>query len=64
MSLLFPRIRSFIYGITLPFEAGRVIFSRPKLIFWSILPILITLGLYGLLIASLQARADFRALFR
>ncbi|HAR43063.1 MAG TPA: hypothetical protein DCS07_10620 [Bdellovibrionales bacterium] len=49
-SWMFSRTRSFIYGVTLPLSALRLIAARPVLIFWSVVPIGLTLGLYYYLI--------------
>ncbi|OFZ17897.1 MAG: hypothetical protein A2X94_12710 [Bdellovibrionales bacterium GWB1_55_8] len=54
---LFPRTRSFYYGLLLPLEALKLIFKHPVLIFLSIIPILITLVLYILLITGMQEAA-------
>ena len=51
--LAFPRLRSLAFGATLPLEAARLILARPRLFFWSALPIALTLGLYFLLIRNL-----------
>jgi len=52
---IFPRTRAFIYGATLPLAALRLISSRPLLIFWSLLPVGLTLGLYYYLIRWIDA---------
>lgn len=51
------RIHSAFYGITLPFAAAKLIFSRPALLFWSLLPVTITLSLYGVVVLKLQTYA-------
>src|SRR5262249_32931078 len=51
------RIRSLRYGALLPFEALRLILRRPSLIFWSLLPIAITLALYVAVILRAQGWA-------
>jgi uncharacterized protein involved in cysteine biosynthesis len=51
------RIKSFWYGLTLPIYAFTRIISKPKLIFWSILPIFVTLVLYSVLFSELQNQA-------
>ena len=53
-SWIFIRIQSFYYGLGLPIQAFRLIFRHPTLLFWSILPVAITLGLYVWLIRNLQ----------
>ena len=50
----FPRIRSFLIGLTVPFNALGLIASHPTLLFWSILPAGITLGLYLYVFSALQ----------
>lgn len=45
---------SFRYGLGLPFQALRLILSRPKLLLWSLAPIAITLGLYIGVFVSIQ----------
>lgn len=50
-------IRSLAYGLTLPFRAGKLIITKPVLIFWSILPIILTLSLYGFVVVRLQTMA-------
>lgn len=50
----FRRTRSLWYGLTLPYIAGRLILATPVLLFWSLLPILLTLLLYVYLIGALQ----------
>ena len=50
-------IRSFLYGVTAPFNALSLILSSPTLIAWSALPTALTLGLYIYLIAALQTAA-------
>jgi len=51
------RVRSFWFGITLPFQAGKVIISNPALIFWSLLPVGMTLALYSYVIVYMQDQA-------
>ncbi len=50
-----PRLRSFWFGFTLPGTAARLILTTPSLIFWSLLPIGVTLGLYGYFVGTLQS---------
>src|SRR4051812_44357251 len=57
MNLKESRLASLIYGLTLPARALGLILSKPVLIFWSLLPIGITLALYGYLIRGLTAWA-------
>ncbi|MGZ3689026.1 MAG: EI24 domain-containing protein [Bdellovibrionota bacterium] len=59
------RIRSLIFGMTLPTEALRMIFRHPKLLFWAALPTTLTLALYFWGIARLQeaARAQILTVF-
>jgi len=52
------RIGSFFFGVLLPFKSLRLIISKPKLIFWSIIPITITLVLYSYLVSQLQDQAQ------
>jgi CysZ protein len=54
----FKRTKSFWFGFTLPLTAARVIFRNPKLIFWSLLPIALTLTLYILVLGRLQEAAQ------
>jgi uncharacterized protein involved in cysteine biosynthesis len=49
-----PRVRSFLYGLTLPYTAARLIVVTPALLFWSLLPVAITLALYVYVIGALQ----------
>jgi CysZ protein len=51
---LFPRFRSFWYGLALPFAAAKIILSHRTLILWSALPIALTTALYWILISRLQ----------
>lgn len=39
-------MKSFFFGLTVPIQSTRLILSRPRLLFWSILPLLITFALY------------------
>ncbi len=50
------RITSFWYGFTLPLHALKKIISQPELIFWSILPLIMTLGLYSIFISQIQTQ--------
>lgn len=59
---IFMRLHSFWFGLTLPIRAFRFIFSHPVLVFWSVLPIGLTLLLSGFLIKSLQEWAQQRLL--
>ncbi|MBI4924542.1 MAG: EI24 domain-containing protein [Bdellovibrio sp.] len=54
LPILFKRIRSFWFGCTLPISSARLILAKPQLIFWSVLPIVITLFLYFFLIQKAQ----------
>jgi uncharacterized protein involved in cysteine biosynthesis len=56
-SWLFPRTRSVWYGLTLPWQAFRLIISHPTLIAWSLLPIGVTIAIYVYVIAALQDSA-------
>jgi uncharacterized protein involved in cysteine biosynthesis len=40
--------------LTLPYAAARLILATPRLLFWSLLPVAITLALYVYVIAALQ----------
>ena len=53
-----PRVSSFWFGFSLPLRALKLIASKPKLIFWSLLPVLITFALYGVLISRSQDYAS------
>ncbi len=48
---------SFLFGFTLPFQSFGLIVRRPKLLAWSIIPILITVFFYVYLIAYVQSGA-------
>ena len=50
-------IRSLIYGLTLPLRAFKLIISHPILLFWSLLPIGITLAVSRLMIGAIQGFA-------
>ncbi len=50
-------IRSFIFGASLPFQAIRLIFKTPVLLFWSAFPVGITLTLYVFLLRRLEVLA-------
>jgi len=50
----FRRSRSLWYGVTLPYVALRLILATPVLMFWSLLPIVLTLILYVYFIGALQ----------
>lgn len=52
---LFPRTRSLWYGALLPFQSLQMIFSYPSLLFWSALPIALTLTVYFFLIRRMQS---------
>jgi CysZ protein len=49
------RARSLWYGFTLPYAALRLVLATPTLLFWSLLPIVLTMALYVWVIAVLQA---------
>jgi uncharacterized protein involved in cysteine biosynthesis len=49
------RAESFYFGLTLPFRAAKLIFSHPRLLFWSVLPTAITLTLYYYFIAAITS---------
>jgi CysZ protein len=51
---LFSRSKSFWYGASLPLRALRLIAAKPKLIVWSLIPVVITLALYTYLIRAAQ----------
>lgn len=55
---MFPRTRSLWFGFTLPLKALKLIISNPVLIFWSGLPIIVTLAVYGFVIARAQGYAQ------
>jgi uncharacterized protein involved in cysteine biosynthesis len=50
----FPRIRSLWFGLTLPYQALKLIFSNKSLLFWSALPLVLTLILFIYGISALQ----------
>ncbi len=52
--LISRRVRSFSYGLKLPFRALRLIVSTPSLLAWSLLPVLLTGVLYFFGIRELQ----------
>lgn len=49
------RFASFLFGFLLPWKAFRLIFSKPSLLLWSSLPVLITTGVYVFFILKSQA---------
>ncbi len=51
------RVRSFAYGATLPLRAGRLIVRHKRLVAWSVLPVSLTLALYGFVVVRLQTLA-------
>lgn len=59
----FQRTRSLVYGLKLPWESVRLLFRKPSLILWSLLPLAITVVLYGFLISSLQDWAQLQIRF-
>lgn len=58
MNPITSRVRSFWFGILLPLKSLRLILSKPKLIFWSLVPIAITLVLYSYIVSHLQNQAQ------
>jgi len=57
MSLIFlitQKVQQFWFGFTLPLRAMKLILSKPKLIFWSLIPIVLTVFVYLLMITRLQ----------
>ncbi len=58
MDYLTSRIRSFWFGLLLPLKSIRLIGSKPRLIFWSLIPIAITLLLYSYVVSNLQNQAQ------
>ena len=56
-SRFFQRSRSLAYGLTLPYTALRLVLSSRTLLFWSALPLLLTLVLYVYVIAGAQSWA-------
>lgn len=50
------RAQSFLYGFTLPGQAFKKIIASRRLIFWSSLPLLITLLLYGVFVTEVALR--------
>jgi uncharacterized protein involved in cysteine biosynthesis len=57
-------IPSFLYGLTLPFRAGKLILSKPVLLFWSLLPVTLTLSLYGFVVLRLQTMVKLALMMR
>jgi uncharacterized protein involved in cysteine biosynthesis len=55
--LAFRRLRSLWYGLMLPYAALRLILATRVLLFWSMLPVVLTLVLYVYVIGALQDRA-------
>jgi CysZ protein len=51
-------IRSLVYGITLPLHAAKLVLRQPILLFWSLLPVALTLALYGFVILKAQNAAQ------
>lgn len=60
--MLSQRIHSFVFGLTLPLAAARLILTRPTLMALSLIPVAITLTLYFYLIRTLQDAAQSRVL--
>lgn len=54
---LFPRSRSFGYGVMLPFQALGVIARNPVLIVLSLIPVGVTITIYSYIISYLQSSA-------
>ncbi len=52
--LLFPRTRSLWFGLTLPYQALKLIFTNKSLLFWSALPLALTFILFIYGISQLQ----------
>lgn len=52
--ILISRLKSFIFGLQLPWQSFKLIVKKPKLLIWSIIPILITFSLYTFLIIKIQ----------
>ena len=51
---LFPRTRSLWFGLTLPYQALKLIFTNKSLLFWSALPLVLTFILFIYGISQLQ----------
>jgi uncharacterized protein involved in cysteine biosynthesis len=51
------RVSSFWYGLSLPWQALKLILRRPVLLAWSLVPIALTLALYAFGIRALQGYA-------
>lgn len=49
------RVRSFIFGLKLPFYSVTLIIRNPALLFWCALPLVVTIGLYIYGIGALQS---------
>jgi CysZ protein len=62
MKHVLDRLHSFIFGFTLPLRSLRLILFRPRLVFWSILPIGLTLVLYFFVIRSLVSALQLSVL--
>jgi CysZ protein len=62
---LFRRSRSLLYGLALPYEALRLVLATRVLLFWSLLPLVVTLVLYIYVLGGLQewAAAQLQAYF-
>ena len=52
--ILFPRTRSLWFGLTLPYQALKLIFINKSLLFWSVLPLALTFILFIYGISQLQ----------
>jgi uncharacterized protein involved in cysteine biosynthesis len=48
------RIGSLVYGFTLPFQCISLIFAKPKLLLWSVLPVILTAVSYGFIYVKTQ----------
>ncbi|MEK7689602.1 MAG: hypothetical protein AAB425_01125, partial [Bdellovibrionota bacterium] len=53
----FPRTRSIWYGMNLPLLALRTVVGNRKLAFWALLPVLLTLGVYLVVVVRVNAWA-------
>lgn len=48
------RLKSFLFGLLLPFQSAKLIVRAPTLLFWSMIPILVTAGLSIWITGTLQ----------
>ena len=60
LNFVFSRVRSFLWGLKVPYYALRTVLAHPSLILWSIIPVLVTLVIYAYGYAHLQSLVEAR----